>query len=526
MNDLIPNVAKQLRMVLRYRWLALATATLFCLVGWTAVKLVPPNYEVTAKLFFDTRSLLQPLLEGLAVQSMFNLQSDSVQRLLLQRKSLERIARKGGFDVDESNPIAFERLMTKFSSRIAVTQDVETVFTISYRDQDPKRAVRVVDELLKIFLEESRGENRTNASQSREFLDDQIQQYQARLDKAEEKLWRFKEKNFALLSKQEDYFSRLKALNEQIEEAGVQLAEARSSRAQVLEQLKRLRETGKADEFAFQPNLNIQQDPMDERIGRLQEKLDELLTKYTIRHPEVVRVQQTLDQLLQNKVTSLQKITESHPDGDREPIGDPLYRNLKLSLAAADAQLAAIQARLDEYKRREEQLKSTVNSSLEVEAEFQRLNRSYTIDKSQFEEFVKRRELLNVTDNAVQDDDLDLQARVLEAPVEPVLPTRPSDSLLNLGVLLASVGGGIGFAWLIAMMKPAVYTREDLEALADLPVLGTVSMVLTPKTSRLRGFRNLAFVTGCVALAVLSYGVVAQNWLSHEYFLGLTGVTM
>ena len=90
MNELIPLIAKQLRMVLSYRWLALAAATLLCLAGWTAVKLVPPNYEVTAKLFFDPRSLLQPHLEGLAVQSVFNLQSDSVQRLLLQRKSLSR----------------------------------------------------------------------------------------------------------------------------------------------------------------------------------------------------------------------------------------------------------------------------------------------------------------------------------------------------------------------------------------------------------------------------------------------------
>ncbi len=516
MNELIPLIAKHIRMVLRYRWVALGGAFFFCLAGWTAVKLIPPTYEVTAKLFFDSRSMLQPLLEGLAVESVFNLQADSVQRLLLQRKSLEKIAREGGFDVDSGNPVAFQRMLTKFSSRIGVSNAAENVFTISYRDQDAKRGVRVVEELLNMFLQESRGENRANASQSKQFLDEQIRQYQERLNRAEDKLWRFKEKNFALLSKQEDYFSRLRAFSDQIDETGVQLKEALGRREQIMEQLKQARLTGIVDEADFKPLPSIPQDPVDERISRWQDRLDELLTKYTVRHPEVVSVQRTLDQLLQSKVNGLRESPQANTDadGEREPVGNPMYRNLKLSLAAADAEVAAIQARLKEFQRRQDQLKATVNSSLEVEAEFQRLNRSYSIDKSQFEEFVKRRELLNVTNDAVQDKDLDLQAKVLEEPVEPVLPTRPSDTLLNLGVLLGGLGAGIALAWLLAMMRPVIYTRQELEEMTDLPVWGTVAMVLTPTARWLRGLQNAAFFAGWMGLAAVSYGVVAQAWFN------------
>lgn len=529
MTELISLVTKHLRMVLRYRWLALASAVLFCLVGWTAVQLIPPRYEVTAKLFFDPRSLLQPLLEGLALQNVFELQTASVRRLLFQRKSLERIAREGGFDVEVDSPVEFERTLTELASNIQISQTAdgrgnktESVFTVSYQDRDPKRAVRVVRSLVDIFMEESRGETRTNASQSRQFLDEQIEEYQEKLNEAEAKLWRFKEKNFDLLSKQEDYFSRLKDFREKIEEGRLQLKEVESRRDQIESQIQRARATGiiKESDLPIQPN--VPQDPIDVRINRLQERLDELLTKYTVRHPEVVYAQRTLDQLLKQKVTGLRQSVKAVIQGEREPVENPVYRNLKLALGAAEAQFAAIRARLQEYQRREEQLRATVNSSLEVEAEFQRLNRSYNIDKGQFEEFVRRRELLNVTDEAVQDDDLDLQVKLLEPPLEPVVPIGPSNKLLNFGVFLGSVGGGLGLAWFIAMMKPVIYTKEELEEVADLPVWGTVSTSLPLAARWLRGFQHAAFAAGWAGLVIISYGVVVQEGLSYQLLLQLT----
>ncbi len=533
MNDIIPLITKHLRMVLRYRWLALGSALLFCLLGWTVVQLMPPRYEVTAKLFFDPRSLLQPLLKDLALENVFELQSASLRRLLFQRKSLERIAREAGFDVGDGSALTFERLMTKLASRIEISQATQTagsgrttesIFTVAYQDQDPKRAVRVVQTLLDIFMEESRGESRANALQSRAFLDEQISQYQTRLDKAEANLWRFKEKNFVLLSKQDDYFSRLRDFREKIEEVSLQLKEIQGRRDQLMAQLAEARATGMVSESELPAQPNIPQDPIDVRISRLQERLDELLTKYTIRHPEVVYAQRTLDQLLKQKVTGLKQNAEAIIQGEREPIENPVYRNLKLALAATDAQIAAISARLQESQRREEQLRKTVNSSLEVEAEFQRLNRSYNIDKSQFEEFVKRRELLNVTDEAVQDDSLNLQVKVLEAPLEPIIPIGPSQKLLKFGVFVGGVGGGIGLAWLLAMMRPVIYTREELQELVELPIWGTVSMVLTAKMKWLHGVQNAAFVVGALGLVAVGYGVVMQDWLAPERLLQIASV--
>lgn len=507
--------------------MAFLSAILFCLVGWTVVQLLPPRYEVTAKLYFDPRTLLQPLLKGLAVDNVFQLQSASVERLISQRKNLEQIAKKGFFNVEGLSPIAFEQVLTALASRIRVSQEGENVFKISYQDQDPKRASNVVQELLTLFMNEARGENRADALQSRQFLDEQIMKYQTKLEQAEARLGGFKEKNFALLSSQDDYLTRLNNVNEQIDNVTLQSREVESRRDQIMKQLKRARTIGAVSQTDFPAHPNTLQDPDDVRINRLQERLDELLTKYTVHHPEVVYTQRTLDELLERKLIGSQEDLGIPINNEREPIGNPVYRELKMSLAAVDAEMAAIYARLQEYQRRQKELKARLSSSLKIEAEFKRLSRSYNTDKSQFEEFVKRRELLDVTDKAVQDDDLDLQIRILEPPFEPLIPVfPPNKKILNLIVLLGGLAGGVGLSLLVAMLRPVVYGKEELSDIKELPILGAVSMVSTPMQSWLDRFHHVAFLAGWLALVFVGYGVIVRDWFNHESLLRFFSVAM
>jgi len=51
MKTQVLMVMGYLRMTWMYRWLALAVAFVFCLVGWFGVLALPNQYEVTARLY-------------------------------------------------------------------------------------------------------------------------------------------------------------------------------------------------------------------------------------------------------------------------------------------------------------------------------------------------------------------------------------------------------------------------------------------------------------------------------------------
>jgi uncharacterized protein involved in exopolysaccharide biosynthesis len=82
-----------LRMAWLYRWYGVVLAIALSTIGWTVVQLLPDKYEVKSKVFLDTRSMLRPLLQGIAFNS--GMLSDSallLSRTLLTRPNLEDAA--------------------------------------------------------------------------------------------------------------------------------------------------------------------------------------------------------------------------------------------------------------------------------------------------------------------------------------------------------------------------------------------------------------------------------------------------
>lgn len=66
---------------LRRRYIIL-TAWVVCPIGWLFVFNLPPVYKAEAKLYVETRSVLDPILSGLAIST------DPEQELALMAKTL------------------------------------------------------------------------------------------------------------------------------------------------------------------------------------------------------------------------------------------------------------------------------------------------------------------------------------------------------------------------------------------------------------------------------------------------------
>ena len=220
MDDLVQIARTYIRMVWRYRWLALVAASVICVGGWSFVLMIPNKYEVTAKVFLDTHSMLDPLLRGIAVGgNVHEDRVDMIRRTLLVRPNLEKVARNTDMDLTVDTPQAFERLLGSMAKNISVSgsQRGVNIFVIGYRHHDPKLATRVVEAILNIFVEGALGETRKDASSSREFLEAQIAEHESRLNEAEARLKEFKRHNVGVMpSEGRDYYSRLESVRERI----------------------------------------------------------------------------------------------------------------------------------------------------------------------------------------------------------------------------------------------------------------------------------------------------------------------
>src|SRR5437763_13419344 len=105
---------------------------------WIGVYTVPNQYESSARLFVDADAILTPLLRGIAADSAPTTQREILQRTLLSKPNLEKLVSKTDLDLTLNGPSDRERLINRLATEIKVNPQTRNLFTISYRDKNPK----------------------------------------------------------------------------------------------------------------------------------------------------------------------------------------------------------------------------------------------------------------------------------------------------------------------------------------------------------------------------------------------------
>ncbi len=220
MQEVLEQVLDYLKGIwLKRRYLMVAT-WLICPLGWFAVSQLQDTYESEARVFADTQSILGPLLKGMTVETNTDAQIALMVKTLLSRPNLERIARMTDLDVQANSPKEFDALIERLKTGIDVKKTGgrrQNIFNITFTDKDPVMARDVVQSVITVFIESTRGDNRRNSDSAQKFIDSQINEYENRLLKAEARLTNFKQKYSEVLPNQYGgYYNKLNNAKEQL----------------------------------------------------------------------------------------------------------------------------------------------------------------------------------------------------------------------------------------------------------------------------------------------------------------------
>lgn len=481
------SVLDDIKRAWEHRWLALVLAVTVSSLGWYIVRAIPDTYEAKARVYLDTQSILGPLLKGLAIDNDLRQikVAETTRKTLLRRPNLEKVARETDKDLEAKTPQDFERVLQKLADSIEVKGGRrDNIFVITCQDKDPRVAKKVVETLLSIFVESTLTSMRRDTGRTEKFLDEQIADYRARLESAETRLKEFKRKNVGRMPTEVGgYFSRLQTAMSELEQAKLGLNEAKKKRDVLRHQLHEaapgLSHAVKASPVSGDVAL------IYERIARLEQTLDQLKLQYTDNHPDVQAVKRSLLELK----GKLPKDAMPPRQGDTSGLAvlGQAYQELKVALGEAEAEVSALEVRVQEYQNRVDKLRQMMETIPEVEAELAQLNRDYEINKSNYESLVARRESASISREAEQTVDT-VQFRIIDPPVVPALPTGPNRPLLLTLVLFLGLGSGGGAAWLKASMRRRINNQEDLLEVANGQglILGSVPLVAAPRR-RLRG---------------------------------------
>jgi polysaccharide chain length determinant protein (PEP-CTERM system associated) len=234
--------------------------------------------------------------------------------------------------------------------------------------------------------------------------------------------------------------------------------------------------------------------------------MEELLIKYTDKHPEVVALKRSIAELKKQQAQAL----AGGEDAEDEALGglsgsgqaNPVFQQMKLALSEAEANVASLKARVRAYEDKIKKLQEQMDARLRVETELKNLNRDYSTIKNNFETLLARREQARLSESVEQNTDT-VKFRVVDPPQVPSKPSAPNRILLSAGVLGLGAAVGFGLTLLLALLRPTFISVQQIREVIGLPVLGSVSMNWVPAVRRQKLRAFIGFCSACAGLLLV-----------------------
>jgi polysaccharide chain length determinant protein (PEP-CTERM system associated) len=517
MNDIFVQALGYLVSIWRRRWYIVAISWLFCGAGWTMVASMPDKYESSARLYVDMDTMLAPLMRGLAVEMNLFQQIEIMQKTLLSRPNLEKVVLMTDLDLSVKSDAQKEALLDALAKKITIQQQGRNLFTVAYQDTDPSLTKRVVQAVLQIFVESNLGMSRKDMDTTRRFLDGQIKEYERELEEAETRLANFKRKNLGLLPGEGSYYENLQRIRAELQRTETSIAEGVTVRDELKAQLAALPQflevAGEAGALLGGSGGGPESD-LQTRIFDLEKSIDSLLVRYTDKHPDVVAARKQIknlkQQLADEHKAAAAAAGEAAPGTGKSLMPNPVHEQVKLQLVQQEAAIAALKSRSEKAKEELANWEKMAQLIPQVEAELVKLNRDYGIIKQGYDELRKRKESARLASD-LETKAQKVQFRVIDPPIVPIKPSGPNRPMFLTVVLLAGIGAGVAFAFVLGQITTTFHTVQRLQAAFTLPIVGSVSAILSPTEERRHARELLGFGVAGGCLLVAFVGLIVIN---------------
>ena len=184
-------------------------------------------------------------MRGMVIEPDIGAMIRIIQQLMFTRPNLEKIIelsllnKKKSSDALVSSDL-IEQLKKDISIRSGGDRDI---FDIAYTSSDPEVAKSVVQAVLTVFSEQTQGKAMADTSDAQSFIEQQLRDYEIRLQEAEKAKEDFKRKNLDLLNGDSDQFHNLQLLKQNLEGATTALQQSEAKKKVLEQQLREVQDS-------------------------------------------------------------------------------------------------------------------------------------------------------------------------------------------------------------------------------------------------------------------------------------------
>ena len=476
MKELLRYILNEIHGTWRYRWIAMSIVWAVCVLGWLTVYTMPNIYEARTRVYVDAESRLARVMQKVGASTAATSQVFMVRQALLATEQLEKVAETAGLDRDVESQEDMDRLVLVLGTEIGVntgrSSQSRNLYTISYANSDRDVAVKVVDTLLNIFIQDILELKEEGTEVVATYLDEQLTHYSDLLAESEGKLANFKKKYVGLLPGENGgVFERLQDAMNGRNELSAQLRIENDRRDELRRQLGSETPNLPDDGTGMIGGVAIPGSSTDASIKNLESRKADLLLVYTDRHPDVLAIDEQLVQLYEKRTSDLTAMAAAGTGIEGvSNATNPVYQSVQIALNETGVRVAELRSEINQANRTISQLESQVNTIPEVEAEYSQLTRDYDQYQELYNELLVQKERARLGSVGAEQDVVNFN--IIEPPAAGLEPIAPKRTLLLIMVLVVGLGAGIGIAFFMHLLNPVFMDAGTLARVTGRPVLG------------------------------------------------------
>ena len=505
-------------MVRRRRWQFLVPFFCGWLLVWGASWVIPSTYRSGTLILVE-----QPSVPEKYVVSNIDIdiqhQLDSITQQILSRTRLLRIIDNLGLYAQDRKHTSPDDLVEKMRKDIEIelthSDDKKlSAFNIYYASRDPKTAQLATSELANLFITENLEQRQERSENTTKFLQDQVDQARAKLAAQEAKLRVFKDQHLGELPNQtQSNLQILAGLQGQVQANQDALNRAKQQNTyleSLINQYRAIESTSKSGGTGGSVGLA----DIDKELDQLKERLADLTSHYTDKHPDVRKTKEQIAQTEKMRERIIADMNSQPKDADPEPAPtaaslDPKSApilELQSQLKANRQEIANREAEIKDEQSKINQYQARLNMAPVMEQQYADITRDYDQSKTDYEALLAKKNQSEMSTDLEKTQQGE-HFRMLDPPNLPVKPYKPNRLMLcGAGLAVGLVLGG-GFAFGREKLGGIIYSEREIKKLVPFEVIAEIPTIESPvEQSAHRRSAWIAAVAAVVVVGVILLG--------------------
>ena len=487
-------------LILQRRYLALSVALTVLSVCTLASFIMPKVYESSTTVLIQRSTIINPLIQGVGVADSGDNGLRTMQDIITSKDTIGRVIKKLGLAPGEIGSPQQMGLINSIKKNVSVAvtsgggRGTSDLFKISYRGSDPKTVRDIVSTLVEEYIAETLGYRRSDASGAFEFVQNQLSEYKNKLEESDKAITEFRERNPDIVPQTEgSVLNRMESFQTQKIDADIRVKE-------LMYKAESLRKQLSGEKQLTVAMITTEGSPQA-RLNYLNSQLVILMTKFTDRHPEILKTKAEIEDLKRQIAGA--KTSPRDTSGIETSTLNPIYQQLREELNKTDAEMQSLKARSSELARQQQLAKGVLGGMPKEQEEWTKLQRDRTVYQHIYDDLLKKLETARVS-NALELSDNGTKFKVVDPATLPQSPIKPDRVMLILFGIFFGIASGAGVVLGIDYLNHSFKDEESIEASLNIPVLVAIpSVAIESDTIAMKEIDKKVYIATSVYLGLI-----------------------